>query len=75
MALAFVLIITEIDCEESVLKGIGEVDSVKEAYMSYGVYGIIAVIKYETTKELREKVFRIQKIDKVKSTLTMTVVT
>ena len=75
MALAFVLIITDIDYEESVLKGIGEVDGVKEAYMCYGIYGIIAVIKYETTKELREKVFRIQKIDKVKSTLTMTAVT
>ena len=75
MALAFVLIITEIGYKESVLKGIGEVDGVKEAYMSHGVYDIIAVIKYETTKELREKVFRIQKIDKAKSTLTMTAVT
>jgi len=70
MALAFVLINTEIRCEESILKGI-KVDGVKEAYTCYGVYDIIAVIKYETTEEFRGKVHRIQKIDNVKSNLTM----
>ena len=74
MVLAFVLINTEIGYKESTLKRIGEAYYVKEAYNCYGVYDIIAVIKYGTTKELREKVLRIQKIDNVKSTLTMTVI-
>ena len=73
MVLAFVLINTEIGEEKSNLKRIGEVDSVKEAYNCHGVYNIIAIIKYESTKELVEKVRRIQKIDNVRSTLTMPV--
>jgi hypothetical protein len=75
MVLAFVLINTEIDYEESIFKRIGEVDGVNDAYRCYGVYNIIAKVKTETTKELRKKVFRIQKIDKVRSTLTMSDVT
>ena len=74
MVLAFVLINAEIGYKESTLKRIGDVDGVKEAYNCYGVYDIIAVIKYGTTKALREKVLRIQKMDNVKSTLTMTVI-
>jgi len=72
MVLAFVLINTEIGSNESILKRIGEVDSVKEAYNCYGVYNIIAAIKCESTKQLVEKVRQIQKIDNVRSTLTMT---
>lgn len=71
MVLAFVLINTEMDYEKSTLKIIGGVEGVKEAYRCYGVYNIIAVVKTETPKELRKTVFRIQKIDKVRSTLTM----
>ena len=74
MILAFVLINTEIDHEESILKRLGEVDGVKVAYGCYGVYNIIAEVMTETTKELRKKIFRIQKLDKVRSTLTMQVV-
>ena len=66
------LIITEIEYKESTLKSIGEFNGVTEFYMCYGVYDIIAVIEYESIKELRENVLQIQKIDNVKSTLTMT---
>ena len=72
--MAFVLINAEIGDKERVFKRIGEVDDVKEAYMCYGVYDIIATIQAETNAKLREKVIRIQKIDNVKSTLTMAVV-
>ena len=71
MVLAFVLINTKIEDKESAIKRIGDVDGVNEAYMCYGVFNIIAVIRYGTTEELREKVLRIQKIDNVRSTLTM----
>ena len=75
MTLAFVLINTETGYKESALKRIGETDCVKEVYSFYGVYDIIAIIKHKTTEDLKEKVLQIQKIDNVRSTLTMTEVT
>ena len=71
MVLAFVLINTEIDYEKNIHKKICECNSVKNAYRCYGVYNIIAEVKTQTIQELRKIVVKIQKIEKVRSTLTM----
>jgi hypothetical protein len=71
MVLAFVLINTEIDYEKNVHKEICKFDGVKDAFRCFGVYNIIAELKTQTLKELRKIVVEIQKIDKVRSTLTM----
>ncbi len=75
MATAFVLINAEIGAETEVLKGLKEVNEVKEAHMVYGVYDIIARIETETMQELKDIIsWKIRRLDKVRSTLTMIVV-
>jgi DNA-binding Lrp family transcriptional regulator len=75
LATAFVLINAEIGSESEVLKGLKEIEEVKEAYMVYGVYDIIARIQTETMQELKDIIsWKIRRLDKVRSTLTMIVV-
>jgi DNA-binding Lrp family transcriptional regulator len=75
LATAFVLINAEIGSESEVLKGLKDISEVKEAYMVYGVYDIIARIQTETMQELKDIIsWKIRRLDKVRSTLTMIVV-
>ncbi len=75
MPTAFVLINTEIGSEADVLKDLKKVEGVAEAFAVYGVYDIIARVQAETMDKLKEIVtWRIRRLDKVRSTLTMIVV-
>ncbi|MFW6117823.1 MAG: Lrp/AsnC family transcriptional regulator [Thermoproteota archaeon] len=75
MPTAFVLINTEIGSEAEVLEDLKEVEGVNEAYTVYGVYDIIARVRADTMDNLKEIVtWRIRRLDKVRSTLTMIVV-
>ena len=67
--LAFVMINSAPDQSEWVLERIREVKGVEEAYRLYGVYDIVAVVKAETTEELRGIIFRIRKVKHVLSSL------
>lgn len=75
MPTAFVLINAEIGSETRVLHELKKTNEVKEAYMVYGVYDIIARIQTETMQELKDIIsWKIRRLDKVRSTLTMIVV-
>jgi DNA-binding Lrp family transcriptional regulator len=75
MPIAFVLINSEIGSESEVLQKLHEQKSVKEAYIVYGVYDIIAKIEADTMDKLKEQItWSIRRLDKVRSTLTMIVV-
>jgi DNA-binding Lrp family transcriptional regulator len=75
MPTAFVLINTEIGSESDVLKELKKVEGVEEASAVYGVYDIVARVKGEAMDKLKEIVtWRIRRLDKVRSTLTMIVV-
>jgi DNA-binding Lrp family transcriptional regulator len=75
LATAFVLINAEIGAETEVLKALKDIKEVREAYMVYGVYDIIARIETETMQELKDIIsWKIRRLDKVRSTLTMIVV-
>lgn len=75
MATAFVLINAEIGAESEVLNELKEIPEVKEAHMVYGVYDIIARVETETMQELKDTIsWKIRRLDKVRSTLTMIVV-
>jgi len=75
MPTAFVLINTEIGSESDVLKELKKVEGVEEASAVYGVYDIVARVKADTMDKLKEIVtWRIRRLDKVRSTLTMIVV-
>ena len=75
MATAFVLINVEIGFEDEVLRSLKPISEVKEAHLVYGVYDIIARIETETMQELKDAVsWKIRRVDKVRSTLTMIVI-
>jgi DNA-binding Lrp family transcriptional regulator len=75
MPTAFVLINTDIGSESDVLKEVKEVEGVEEASAVYGVYDIVARVKADAMDKLKEIVtWRIRKLDKVRSTLTMIIV-
>ncbi len=75
MPIAFVLINTEIGSESEVLKALNEVEGIEEAYSVYGVYDIIAKIEADTMEKLKDIVtWRIRRLNKVRSTLTMIVI-
>ncbi len=48
MPMAFVMINTELCSEKEVLDEIRKIDEVKESYMVYGVYDIVAKIGADT---------------------------
>jgi len=74
MAIAFVFMITDMGHAESVLKALKEIAGVKEVYMAYGVYDVIAKIEADTMDKLGEIVTgRMQRLDKVRSTQLMVV--
>lgn len=75
MPTAFVLINTDIGSESDVLKEVKQVEGVEEASAVYGVYDIVARVKADAMDKLKEIVtWRIRKLDKVRSTLTMIIV-
>jgi DNA-binding Lrp family transcriptional regulator len=75
MPMAFVLINTEIGSESEVLDELKKIDAVKEAYMVYGVYDVVAKVGANTMDKLKEIVtWNVRRLDKVRSTLTMIVI-
>jgi DNA-binding Lrp family transcriptional regulator len=75
MPMAYVLITTETGAVDSVLASLKKMESVKETYMVYGVYDIIAIVKADTMDKLKEIVtWNLRSLDKVRSTLTMIIV-
>jgi DNA-binding Lrp family transcriptional regulator len=75
MPTAFVLINTEIGSESDVLKDLKKVEGVEQANAVYGVYDIIARVSADTMDRLKEIVtWKVRRLDKVRSTLTMIVV-
>ena len=75
MALAFVLVNTEIGSESKVVKSLRKIEAVKEAFTVYGVYDIVAKVESETMENLKEIIkHKVRKQGKVHSTLTLIVV-
>ena len=72
MPSAFVLINVEAGSEETVLKELKNIDTVKESYISYGVYDLLVKITEDTMEALKDTVTRkIRTISLVRSTLTL----
>lgn len=75
MPIAFVLINAEIGSEGEVLNELRKVEGVEEAYSVYGVYDIVAKVRAESMEKLKDIVtWRIRRLNKVRSTLTMIVI-
>jgi DNA-binding Lrp family transcriptional regulator len=74
MTLAFVLLNVETGKEPEVIHSLQEISEVKESYLIYGVYDVIARVEIENMKEIKEVIgSKIRKIENVRSTLTLIV--
>lgn len=72
MSMAFVLVNTEVGSEDEVLESLKKIDAVEEAYVTFGVYDLVAKVKADTMNKLREIVSsQIRRLNKVKSTITL----
>jgi DNA-binding Lrp family transcriptional regulator len=72
---AFVLINADLGAEEDLLKKLKDIANVKEVYVVYGVYDIVARVEADTMEKVKETItWHIRRLDKVRSTLTMIVV-
>ncbi len=75
LATAYLLLIVEIGTEEEVMKSLKSIEEVKEARMVYGAYDIIVRVETVDMEELKNLVsWRIRRLDRVRSTMTMIVV-
>ena len=75
MPLAVVLINAEIGSEDEVVNELRKIGNVKECNTVYGVYDIVAKVEADSMDKLKEIVtWKIRRLDKVRSTLTMIVV-
>ena len=72
MATAYVLINCELGSEEEIIKQLKELEGVTEVHGTFGAYDILSKIESSTVEALRETVtWKIRKIDKIRSTLTL----
>ena len=75
MPCAFVLINADLGSEEDLVSQLKSVEHVKDVFVVYGVYDIIAKIEADTMEKVKETItWKVRRIDKVRSTLTMIVV-
>ena len=75
MPKAYVLINCDIGSEETVMSQLKEVDIVKEVHGTFGAYDIVVLVETDTVESLRDTItWKIRKIEKIRSTLTMMVI-
>jgi DNA-binding Lrp family transcriptional regulator len=74
LRIAFVFINVEPSSETEVLERLREVPEVKESYLVFGVYDLVAKVETDAMDRLKEVItWKIRKLDKVRSTLTTVV--
>lgn len=72
MESAYILINVETGSEVEVLEALRKIENVREAHGVYGVYDLIARVEAESMERLKEIItWKIRRLDKVRSTLTM----
>ena len=75
MPVAIVLVNAETGSEDEVVAELRKIGNVKESYEVYGVYDVVAKVEAESLDKLKEIItWKIRKLDKVRSTLTMLVI-
>lgn len=73
MSSAYVMINTVPDKVETVLNDVKEIDGVKEAYIIYGLYDIIAGVEAKKNDDLWDIIIKIRKLKNILSTITLQV--
>ncbi len=72
MRKSYVLINCNIGAEEFVICQLKEIDLVKEVHGTFGAYDIVVLVEADTVESLRDTItWKIRKIEKIRSTLTL----
>ncbi len=72
METAYVLLNSDLGYEDSVIKDLKHIDSVKEVQGTFGAYDIIAKLENQERDKIRETIiWNIRKIERVRSTLSL----
>jgi len=72
---AIVLIQTEIGAESTVMEKLYKIPEVKEIYVVYGIYDVIAKIESDSLEKIREVITsKIRKLQEIRTTSTMVIV-
>jgi len=75
MHIGFVLLNCDLGAEEYILDELQQVPQIKNAYVTFGAYDIIAEIHAETQEEFEKTVsMNIRRLSRVVSTMTLNVV-
>ncbi len=75
MPTAYVLINADLGAEEDLVKELKNIEYVTEVYVVYGVYDVIAKVEASKMEVVKETItWKIRRLEKVRSTLTMMVV-
>jgi len=72
VAKAYVLINCDLGSEDKIISDLRKLEHIKDAVGTFGAYDMVAKVEAETSEQLRETVtWKIRKMDKVRSTLTL----
>ena len=72
MATAYVLIVCDLGYEEQIIEELKHFSDVKEVHGTFGAYDILAKVESDEPNTLKETItWKIRKLDKVRSTLTL----
>ena len=72
MAKGYVLINCDLGSEDKIISDLRKLEHIKDAVGTFGAYDMVAKVEAETSEQLRETVtWKIRKMDKVRSTLTL----
>jgi DNA-binding Lrp family transcriptional regulator len=75
MPLAFVLVNAEVGSEDEVVEELRKIANVKESYAVYGAHDVLTKVEAESMDKLKEIItWKIRRLDKVRSTLTMLII-
>jgi len=75
MVIAYVLINCDLGADEQIIEELKHVSDVKDINGIFGAYDILAKVESPTIESLRETItWKIRKMDRVRSTLTLMVV-
>ncbi|MCG7844943.1 MAG: Lrp/AsnC ligand binding domain-containing protein [Methanomassiliicoccales archaeon] len=70
---AMVALTNDIGAEGKVLESLCQMPAVKECYMVYGVYDVLAKVQAPTAEELSRTISAIREVPGVRSTLTLVI--
>ena len=75
MPMAFVLINSELGTEEELVQELKRIENVKEVFFVYGIYDLVVKVEAEKTEEVKDTItWKIRRLEKVRSTITMIVI-